>query len=121
MTELSEARIITEQAAAAATAQVAKANQDTMNFLFGAQRLLVDEFVFASNEFLERARTEAHLFTEFVSKVAGVHSVHGIREMLTECGQHHIDFVRRDSERLFNHGQRMTDTASKLFSRRLES
>ena len=121
MTELSEARVITEQAAADATARVAKVNQETMNVLFGAQRLLVDELVFASNEFLERARTEAHLFTEFVSKIAGVHSVNGIREMFEECGQHQIDFIRRDSERLFNHSQRMTDTASKLFSRRIES
>jgi hypothetical protein len=121
MTELSEARTITEQAAVDATARVAKANRETMNFLFGAQRLLLDELVFASNEFLERARTEMHLFTEFVSKVAGVHSVKGIREMFEECGQHQIDFIRRDSERLFNHGQRMIDTTSKLFSRRLES
>jgi hypothetical protein len=121
MTELSEARIITEQAAADATARVAKANRETVSFLFEAQRLMLDELVFASNELLERARTEMHLFTEFVSKVAGVHSVKGIREMFEECGQHQIDFLRRDSERLFNHGQRMIDTTSKLFSRRLES
>ena len=120
MTELSGARIITEQAAADATARVAKANRDAMNFLFGAQRLMLDELVFASNELLERARTEMHLFTEFVAKVAGVHSVKGIREMSEECGQHQIDFIRRDSDRLFNHGQRMIDTASKLFGRRFE-
>jgi hypothetical protein len=121
MTELSEARMITEQAAADATARVAKANQETMNFLFGAQRLLLDELVFASNEFLERARTEAHLFTEFVSKVAGVHSVEGTRDMFEECGQHQIDFIRRDSERLFIHGQRVVDAALKLATRRLDS
>lgn len=119
MTELSEARIMTEQAAAEATERVTKVNQDMLNFLVGAQRLALDEFVFAGNELLERARTETHLFTEFVSKMAGVHSVKGIREMLTDCGQHQIDFMRRDSERLFAHGQRMIDAGLKLASRRL--
>jgi len=121
MAEFSEARSMTEQAATEATERVTKANQDTLNFLFGANRLLLDEFVFASNELLERARTETHLFTEFVSKIAGVHSVKGIREMFEECGRHQIDFIRRDSERLFNHGQRMIEAGSKLLSRRVES
>ncbi len=99
MAEFSEARRMTEQVAAEATERVTKANQNTLNFLFGAQQLLLEELVFASNELLERARTETHLFTEFVSKMAGVHSVKGIREMATECGAHQIDFIRRDSER----------------------
>src|SRR6266567_1724253 len=59
MTELSGARIITEQAAADATARVAKANREAMNFLFGAQRLVLDELVFAGNELLERANGDA--------------------------------------------------------------
>ncbi len=121
MAEFSEARSMTEQAAAEATERVTKANQDTLNFLFGVNRLLLGEFVFASNEVLERARTETHLFTEFVSKIAGAHSVKGIRELFEECGQHQIDFIRRDSERLFNHGQRMIEAGAKLLSRRLDS
>jgi hypothetical protein len=35
--------------------------------------------------------------------------------MCGECGQHQIDFVRRDSERLFKHGERMLEVAAKLF------
>ena len=120
MNEFSEARSMTEQAAAEATERVTTANQNTLNVLFGAQQLVLEEFVFASNELLERARTETHLFTEFVSKMASVHSVRGIREMTTECGQHQIDFIRRDSERVFAHGQRMVDAALKLATRRLE-
>jgi hypothetical protein len=120
MAEFSEARSMTELAAAEASEQVSKANQNTLNFLFGAQRLMLEEVVFAGNELVERARTEAHLFTEFVSKMAGVHSVNGIREMATECGQHQIDFLRRDSERIFAHGQRMADAAFKLATRRLD-
>jgi arginine utilization protein RocB len=121
MAEFSVARSMTEQAAAEAAEQVTKANQNTMNFVFGAQRLVMEELVFASNELLERARTEAHLFTEFVSKMAGAHSVNGIREMTTECGQHQIDFIRRDSERIFAHGQRMVDAAFKLATRQVDS
>jgi hypothetical protein len=121
MAEFSEARSMTEQAAAEAAEQVTKANQNTMNFLFGAQRLIMEELVFAGNELLERARTEAHLFTEFVSKMASAHSVNGIRAMTTECGQHQIDFIRRDSERIFAHGQRMVDATIKLATRQVDS
>jgi hypothetical protein len=121
MAGLSEAREVTDQAAADATVQVAKANMDTLNFFFGAQRLLLAEFLFASNEIYERARTELHLFTEFVAKMAGVHSVRGVREMARECAQHQIDFLRRDTEQLFSHGQRSIETASKLLSRRLDA
>ncbi len=121
MAQFSEARKLTGEAAADVTADVAKANADVLNFLFGTQRLLLDEMVFASNELFERARTETHLFAEFAAKMAGAHSVKGLRDMATECGQHQIDFVRRDSERLFNHGRRFIETGSKLFSRRLAS
>jgi hypothetical protein len=38
--------------------------------------------------------------------------------MWQECAQHQIDFVRRDSERLFKHGQRMIEATSKLFGNR---
>lgn len=120
MAEFSEARGMTELAAAEATERVNETNRNTLNFLFGANRLLLEELVFASNELLERARTETHLLAEFVSKLAGVHSVTGIREMVTECGQHQIDFIRRDSERIFAHGQRMVDAALKLATRRLD-
>jgi hypothetical protein len=34
--------------------------------------------------------------------------------MCQECGQHQIDFVRRDSERVFKHGERMIEVTSKL-------
>jgi hypothetical protein len=36
--------------------------------------------------------------------------------MAEECGQHQIDFVRRDCERLFKHGERMINATSNLFS-----
>jgi hypothetical protein len=121
MAGLSEARELSDQTTTDAAMRVAKANMNTLNFLFGAQRLLLAEFLFASSEMLERARTEMHLFAEFVAKMAEAHSVKGIREMAQECARHQIDFARRDSERLFSHGQRSIETAAKLLGRRFDS
>jgi hypothetical protein len=117
MTELSAARAeIFEQSAADATTQLTKANKHALDFMFGAHNVILEEMVFAGNEILDRARTETHLFSEFVSKMAGSHSVKDLKTMCEECGQHQIDFVRRDSERLFKHGDRLLQTASKLLS-----
>jgi len=116
MLQLSEPRAeILERSAADATAKLTKANRHALDFMMGAQKAMLEEMVFAGNEMLERARTETHLFSEFVSKMAGSHSVRDLRAMCTECGQHQIDFVRRDSERIFKHGERMLETASRLF------
>jgi hypothetical protein len=116
MTEFSEAPAgMTEQSAADATAKLAQASHRAMTFLFGAQRLMLDELVFVSNEMLDRTRTESHLFTEFVSKLAQAHSVSNVRTMWEECGRHQVDFIRRDSERLFKHGQRTIENVPKLF------
>jgi hypothetical protein len=106
---------IFEQSAADATAKLTKANRHALDFLMGAQKAVLEEMIFAANEMLERARTETHLFSEFVSKIAGSHSVRDLRTMYEECGRHQIDFLRRDNERLFKHGERMLETASKLF------
>jgi hypothetical protein len=120
MTELSQARaetteqFVVEQPVVDATENLAKANKRLMDFLFGAQRLVLDELVFASNELLDRAKTETHLFSEFASKMAEAHSVRNIRTLWEECGQHQIDFIRRDSDRLFKHGQRIIENVSNL-------
>jgi len=38
--------------------------------------------------------------------------------MFAECGQHQIEFLRRDNERLFKHGIHVIENASKLFNSR---
>lgn len=122
MTELSQARAATtDQLEADSAARLATANKRAQEFLFGAQRAMFDEMLFISNELMDRVRTETHLFTEFVSKMAGAHSVKDIKTMYEECGQHQIDFVRRDCERLFKHGQRTIENSSNLFSNRSPS
>ena len=119
MTQLSEpAGALFEQSATEAAARLTKANKDAMDFMMGAQRLMLEEMVFAGNEMLGRARTETHLLSEFVSKMAGSHSVKDLKTMVEECSQHQIDFVRRDSERLYKHGARMLETASNLLGNR---
>ncbi len=115
MAELSQTRVVpAEPLVVESSEQVEQANKRMLDFLFGAQRALLEEVIFAVDEWVERARTETHLFAEFVSKLAGAHSVKNIKTMYEECGQHQIDFIRRDCERLFKHGQRMIEAGPKL-------
>ena len=104
-----------EQAATETQARVEKAREAAAGFLFGAQKLALEEFVFASNELIERAQTEMHLLSELVSKMAGAHSVKDIRTMYEECSKHQLDFIRRDCDRVFRHGERMVEATSNLF------
>jgi hypothetical protein len=114
--ELSEAAAaIPGPATMLAETQMANANQRADNFMFGAQKLMLEELVFAGNAMRDRTQTEMHLFSEFASKLAGAHSVRDIRAMYEECGKHQIEFIRRDYDRLFKHGERMIEAASSLF------
>lgn len=117
MTELS-ARVAAGSAelAAKGEAQATQLNQNAVEFMIGAQKLMLEEWVFYTDEMLERARTEMKLFTEFAAKMAGAHSVKDVNTMCRECGQHQLAFLRRDSERLFRHGERIIATTSHLIS-----
>lgn len=119
MSDLSE-RIASDSspAVANAEAEATKLNQSTLEFMLGAQKILFEEMVFFGDEMMERARTETHLLSEFVAKMAGAHSVKDVRTMYQECGQHQLDFMRRDTERLFRHGERMIAATSNLISGR---
>jgi len=108
---------LVEQSVADTATRLTKANKNTLDFLMGAQKVMLEESVFAGNEMLERTRTETHLLSEFVSKMAGSHSVGDLKTMYEECGRHQIDFIRRDNDRLFRHGERMIETTTKLFSK----
>ncbi len=122
MTKLSEqSAALVEQSVTDTATRLTKANKNALDFLMGAQKVMLEELVFTGNEMLERTRTETHLLSEFVSKMAGSHSVKDLKTMYEECGQHQIDFLRRDSERLFKHGERMIEATSKLFGNRPES
>jgi hypothetical protein len=119
MMELSQAdAALFEQSAVEATTRLTKANDHALDFMTGAQKVLLEELVFAGNELLERSRTETHLLSEFVSKMAGSHSVKDLKTMGQECAQHQLDFIRRDCERLFKHGERMLEATANLFAGR---
>jgi hypothetical protein len=116
ISELSKAdAAAVESAATEAQAQITKANERAAGFLFGAQKLMLEEFVFAGNELVERAQTETHLFSELISKIAGAHSVKDIRTMYEECGKHQLEFIRRDCDRVFKNGERVIEAAANLF------
>jgi hypothetical protein len=117
MSELSE-RAASFPAVANAEAEANKLNQGALQFMLGAQKMMFEEWVFLGDEMLERTRTEMQLFTEFVAKMASAHSVRDVKAMCQECGQHQLDFFRRDSERLFRHGERMIAATSNLISGR---
>ena len=115
MSELSE-RIAADSLPAVADpqAEANALNQSALKFMLGAQKILFAEMVFLGDELMERTRTETHLFSEFVTKMAGAHSVKDVKTMYQECGQRQLDFICRDTERLFRHGERMIAATSNL-------
>ena len=57
-------------AVANAEAEATRLNQGALEFMLGAQKMMFEEWVFLGDEMLERTRTEMHLFTEFIAKMA---------------------------------------------------
>ncbi len=102
----------TRQKIGPADASLGWPGKRVMEFLFGAQRLLGEEIAFARDEALDRARTETHLFNEFLSKVAEAHSVKDYVGMYEACSQHQLEFLCRDCDRLFKHARHSFDAAS---------
>jgi hypothetical protein len=109
---------IVEESVTNTVARLTKTNRNAVDFMFGAQKALLGEMVFAGNEMFDRTQTEMHLFSEFVSKMAGSHSVKDLKTMGVECAQHQIDFIRRDCERVFKHGERMIEATTNLINSR---
>lgn len=103
-----------ENAVVDAGMHLAERNKSALEFVHGVQQLMFDEAMLAGNDALDRARTETHLFSELISKLAGAHSVANLQTMYEECSRHQIDFLRRDSERLFRQGQRVIEASAKL-------
>ena len=94
------------------------ANKQALHFMLGAQRMILEEMAFTAVAMLDRVRTETHLFGEFASKLAGSHSVRDWSAMGNECGQHQLEFVRRDCDRMLRHGERLIEATSNLLNNR---
>jgi hypothetical protein len=117
MTGLSQSTMVTPaQPVADAETPLAKAKESALNLMLSTQALIIGEFLFAASELFERTRTEIHLFSEFASKMAESHSVRDLSRMYQECSKHQIEFIRRDCDRIFQHGQRLVENASSLYA-----
>ena len=93
-------------------------NKRALHFMFAAQRMILEEMAFAAYATLDRVRTETHLLGEFASKLGAVHSAQDWKTMGSECGQHQLEFIRRESDRAFRHGVRLIETTSNLLNNR---
>ena len=94
------------------------ASKRALHFMFGAQRMILEEMAFAAYATLDRVRTETHLFGEFASKLGTAHSVQDWKAIGSECGQHQLEFIRRDCDRVFRHGERVIEATSILLNNR---
>jgi hypothetical protein len=94
------------------------ANKQALHFMLGAQRMMLEEMVFAAYATFDRVRAETHLFNEFVSKLGAAHSVQDWKAVGSECGQHQLEFVQRDSDRMLRHGERLIEATSNLLNNR---
>lgn len=83
-----------------------------VNAMRDVQKAFMTEVMLSANEATERVRVETHLLNEFLSKMAGAHSVKDLATLWEECGRHQIEFARRESERFFGHGARLLDAAA---------
>ena len=107
-----------QEAAADPIAWGADASRHALDAALGAQGLMFEEIVFVASELLDRTQTETHLFAEFVSKLAGSHSVKDWGAMYRDCSQHQLDVIRRDCDRYFRHGERVLAAAFSLLNDR---
>jgi hypothetical protein len=115
MTDLVENNVAKDEPLASDNAsQLTKANRYALYCLADVRNVMLDEVLFASNEFLDRAIAETELFNEFLAKMAEAHSVKDIGAMYRECSRHQVEFIRRDTERLLKHSERLIDNTSKL-------
>ena len=115
MTDVSEQSSATnEPLATDAASQITKANKYAFSLWVSSQNVLLDEMMFAGNEILVRAVEETRIFNEFLVKLAAAHSVKDLGTIYQECTRHQLDFVRRDTERLLKHSDRVIHNTAKL-------
>lgn len=115
MTELAEQSAAAgEQLATDAASRLTRANKYAFSFMTGARNVLLDEMLFVGNEFFDRAVAETKIFDEFLHKLAEAHSVKDYGTMYQECTRHQLDFIRRDTERLWKHSERVIDNTARL-------
>jgi hypothetical protein len=91
-------------------------NKRALHVLFDAQKVIIGEMATASDEMLEDVRAEIHLAAEFAAKIHEAHSVANVQAALTECGQHQMDVLSRESRNILRRNQRLVHATSQLFA-----
>jgi len=118
MTELFEPEGAAPESEADPATRPAVTNKQALHFMLGAQRLILEETAFTAVAMLDRVRTETQLFGEFAAKLARSHSFRDWNAIGRECGQHQLEFVRRDCDRMLRHGERLIEATSDLLDNR---
>jgi|SRR5215211_9322322 len=118
MQAFSETKAVVTESTADAATRCDDANRQALHFMIGVQRMMFEEVVFAAYATLDRMRTEIHLLGEFAAKLAASHSVQDWVAMGRECGQHQLEFGRREYDRLLRHGERLIEATSNLMNNR---
>ena len=81
MIELSEPNGAVRMSAADSETRWDDANKRALHFMFGVQRVILEEMAFAAYATIDRVRTETHLLGEFASKLGAAHSVQDWKAM----------------------------------------
>ena len=116
MPELAETKALEREQPADSPTRQLDANKPVLHFMFGAQRIMLEEMAFAADAMLDRVRTETHLWGEFAAKLASAHSVRDLNAMSRECGKHQLEFIRRDCDRLIRHSERLIEATTSLLN-----
>ena len=115
MSDVSEQSSATKEPLATdAASQLTKANKYAFSLLVDTRNVLLDEMLFARSEVFDRAVAETKILNEFLSKLAEARSVKDFATMYQDCTKHQLDFIRRDTERLLKHSERVIDNTSRL-------
>jgi len=115
---LSEPNSAAHEPAADSATHWDETNKRALHFMLGAQRMMLEEMVFAADAMLDRVRTETHLWGEFAAKLAESHSVRDLNAMGRECGKHQLEFARRECDRVLRHSERLVEATSNLLDNR---
>ena len=94
-----------------------QSGKQAMSFFSGLRKLIGDEMRSTREEMIDHARSETELFNDLMSKLAQAHSANDLRTAYELCGQHQVDLLQRNSQRLFEHARRSISATSKLFEK----
>jgi len=82
--------------------------------VFGAQRLALYEIIQAGQDFATHTRLSTNIIQEFLSKIAGAHSVKDIANLVRDCGHRQLDLIKDDYEHIFTHSHEIFEASSRL-------